>query len=229
MQRLIHRVWLGPAEPLAEHDYSAAWERTNPGWQLVTWTDANVGELDLVCRDAYDRAPTYVHRADIILVEAVHALGGVAVGYDVEPLRPIDKLIVGHAAWCTPDADGFPGQAFFGAAEPGHPAFRAVLNRLEPRLDERGGFLQPDTPGGFPGPHVDTGPYLWGDVFGRFGERAADYGLHILGTWMTAYPVRYWEHGKLDPTEEARRLRHATVAHRFAGSWLKDPEGVKVR
>lgn len=221
--KTIHRVWVGPHEPPAEHDYTAAWAATNPDYELVTWTDQRV-EDDLehmICQRLYDEAPTYVHRADIVLVEAVYRYGGVAVGYDMEPLRPVDPLISGHGAWCTPDADGFPGQAFFGGI-PGHRAFAAVLDRIGPRLEERGGWLQHDE-GQYPGPHIDTGPHLWGDVFGRNGERSTDFGLDVLGTWETAYPIRYWEKDTpLDPAELDRRMALAVVAHKFAGSWLRN-------
>lgn len=220
--KTVHRVWLGPNLPPPDHDYTDAWKATNPDYELVTWTDDKVAaDLDLVQPDAYEQAPTYVHRADLILYEAVHALGGVAVGYDLEPLRSIGPLIDGQGAWCTPDADGFPGQAFFGAP-PGHRAIRAVLDRVLPRIEERGGWEAW-------APHQDTGPYLWGDVFGRFGEHAAEHDLAVLGDWRLAYPVRYWEKGIFDrPAQLQRRLRDAYVVHRFAHSWA-NPEDVLVR
>lgn len=226
---LVHRVWLG-SEPPAKHDFSAHWQATNPGYELVTWTDGAVDDdlEHMVCQVQYDDAPTYVHRADIVLVEAVYRYGGVAVGYDMEPLQPIDPLIAGHDAWCTPDADGFPGQAFFGGI-PGHRAFAAVLDRLPQRLAERGGWMQHEE-GQFPGPHLDTGPWLWGDVFGRHGEQAAAFDLDILGTWETAYPVRYFEKDRrIAPRELRRRMDLAYVHHLFAGSWVSDPSSVLVR
>lgn len=219
--RYVHRIWLGPADPPVEHDYTEQWQATNPEFELLTWTDDKVrDELPLVCQDIYDQAPTYVHRADIVLVEAVHALGGVSVGYDMEPLRPIAPFCDQADAWCTPDADGFPGQAFFGAI-PGHRAMADLLDRLPKRIAERG----------WEQPHISTGPYLWGDVFGRFGEQAADRGLSIFGDWKVAYPVRYWEkHLFDDPRRYAQRTRKSLVVHRFAGSWLRNGgEDVKVR
>lgn len=217
--KTVHRVWLGSPPP-AVHDYSEAWAATNPDYELVTWTDEKVEDdlARMVCQAEYDAAPTYVHRADIVLVEAVHRYGGVSVGYDMEPLKPIGPLIAGHAAWCTPDADGFPGQAFFGG-EPGHPAWNRVLDVLPERIARDG----------WQAPHLSTGPYLWGEAFGRFGEQAADYGLAILGTYKTAYAERYWEKGKLSRSQLAARLRHSVVRHHFAGSWLGNPDSIQVR
>lgn len=216
--KIIHRVWVGPNPQPSEHDYSEAWAATNPGWGLRTWTDENVGELfPLVCQAEYDTAPTYVHRADILLPEAVHKFGGVAVGYDMEPLRSIEPLIAGHDCWCTPDADGFAGGAFFGAI-PGHGAIRHVLDTIHERHD-RDGWAE-----GWHQPHVDTGPWAWGEAFGRFGEHCFEFAMAVLGDWKTAYPVRYWEREIFDqPARYARRTRDSYVVHRFAGSWL-DPE-----
>lgn len=209
--RLAHRVWLGPNEPNPEYvDYDRRFREVNPGWRVITWTDELVAWMPLIAQAAYDQAPTYVHRADIVLVEMVYRFGGLAFGFDMEPVRNVEKVIGDHDCWCTPDADGFPGQAFFGAT-PGHPAMRAVLDRIGPRIAEQGGWGQP---------HIDTGPYLWGDVFGRFGEQAAEHGLAILGDYRTAYPVRYWEKHLFGIASAYRRVtRNSLMVHRFAHTW----------
>lgn len=220
--RLIHRVWLGPNPQPFEHDYTAAWAATNPEWELRTWTDENVDELfPVITQREYDDAPTYVHRADLILPEAVHALGGVAVGYDMEPLRPLEPLIGGHDCWCTPDADGFAGGAFFGATR-GHLAILHLLATIHERVGRDG--WHPDRP------NIDTGPYAWGEAFGRHGEYCSDLGMAILGDRATAYPIGYWERELLDnPATVAERTRTSTVVHRFAGSWLNPDLDVTVR
>lgn len=209
--KLLHRPWIGPNTPPAEHEYSAAWARTNPAWSLLTWTDETVENLfPLVLQAEYDAAPTYVHRADILLVEAVYRLGGVAVGYDMEPRRPLEPLVDGRDCWCTPDADGFAGGAFFGATA-GHPTIRHILDTIRTRI-ERDGWHQPN---------IDTGPWAWGEAFGRYHEHAGELGMHVLGDYRTAYPIRYWEkHLFDDPAKYAELTRDSVVVHRFAGSWL---------
>lgn len=214
--KLVHRVWLGPNPQPAEFDYAEAWARTNPDWALCTWTDHNVVTClaDLVTQPLYDDAPTYVHRADLILPEAVYRYGGVAVGYDMEPLRSLDELVDGHDSWCTPDADGFAGGAFFGAI-PHHPAIRHVLDTIRIRIDRQGWAP------GWHQPHVDTGPWAWGEAFGRHGEYCDQLGMTILGDYKTAYPIRYWEkHLFDDPAAYAELTRDSIVVHRFAGSWI---------
>jgi len=217
--RIAHRVWLGPHTPNPEHaTYADRFAEVNPGWTVITWTDAMVADLTLVNGDLYDEAPTYVHRADLILYEVVYRYGGLAFGYDMEALRNVEDFIGDHECWCTPDADLFPGQAFFGAT-PEHPAIRAVMDRAGPRIGELGGWNQP---------HIDTGPYLWGDVFGRHGQRAHVHGLDVIGTWRTAYPVRYWEKEIFaDPVRYAARIRGSLMVHRFAFTWA-NPDAVKV-
>lgn len=219
--KLIHRAWLGPNVPPVGYDYTEAWAATNPDWALLTWTDQTVANLfPLVTQREYDDAPTYVHRADLILPEAVYQLGGVAVGYDMLPLRSLEPF-QRYDCWCTPDADGFAGGAFFGAI-PGHPAIRHVLDTIHIRI-ERDGWAP-----GWHQPHVDTGPYAWGEAFGvgphRLSrDRARNYGMHILGDYRTAYPIRYWEKEIFDdPTAYAEVTRDSYVVHQFAGSWL-DP------
>lgn len=221
---LVHRVWLGPNPQPAAHDYRAQWEATNPDWHLLTWTDQEAGALDLVCQAEYDDAPTYVHRADIVLPEVVYQFGGIAVGYDMEPLRPLEPLIEDHDAWCTPDADGFAGGAFFGAV-PHHFAIRHVLDTIR-RRHARDGWAE-----GWPQPHVDTGPWCWGEAFGRRGEHCRDYGMQILGDVNTAYPIGYGEKHLFDDRDEyAYRTRSSVVVHRFAGSWIgENAADVRVR
>lgn len=219
--KLVHRVWLGPNPPPAEHDYREQWEATHPDWHLVTWTDTEAGALELVNRAEYDAAPTYVHRADLILPEVVYMLGGVAVGYDMEPLRSLEPLTAGHDCWCTPDADGFAGGAFFGAV-PRHPAIRHVLDTIRARVARDG--WHPSFP------NQDTGPWAWGEAFGRFHEHCADFGMDVLGDYRTAYPIRYWEKKFFDrPAIYAHRTRHSIVVHRFAGSWLNPDLDLTVR
>lgn len=226
--RLIHRPWVGPNPEPLDTDFADEWAATNPGWELVTWRDDNVGELlDAVdvdgFADLYHDAPTWVHRADLVLIAAPYVHGGVSVGYDTEPLRPIDPLIAGHDAFCTPDSDGFPGQAFFGTV-PRHRSMRALLERVGPRLAERGGWRQVTPyeamPGQIPGPHIDTGPWLFGDVFGRRGERCATHGMALIGDVDTAYPIRHWERD-LPADVVERRCRNAYVRQHFTGSWFR--------
>lgn len=217
--KLIHRVWLGPNIPdpfFASLDL--AWAAVNPGWEVRTWGDREVERLDLSLQPEYDAAPTYVHRADIVMAEVVARFGGVAVGYDMEPLRPLETLCGDSDGWCTPDADGFPGGGLFGA-RPGHPGILAVIVAIAHRIRALG----------WVSPNLITGPYAWQ---GALGEDSAllPGGLDVLGTTATAYPIHYSERELLTDRSAARARAvelGAHAIHYFAGTWLPE-SGVDV-
>jgi hypothetical protein len=88
---------------------------------------------------------------------------------------------------------------------------RAVLDQMPRHIQRNGGW-------GFP--HKDTGPYLWGRVFGRNGNLCGAHGMHQLGDYTTAYPVRYWEKQYFNEPDVYRRLTaDSYMVHRFAHSW----------
>lgn len=218
--KLIHRVWLGPNVPdpfFAE--LGAAWANMNPGWVVRNWNDTEVERLDLTLQDEYDAAPTYVHRADIVMAEVVARFGGVAVGYDMEPLKPLETLIGDSEGWCTPDADGFPGGGLFGARER-HPGILAVLVAIAHRVRALG----------WVSPNQITGPYAWQAALGPESAILPN-GLDVLGTTDTAYPIHY-SHRELLADRPAARARAvdlgAHAIHYFSGTWLPD-SGFDVR
>lgn len=221
--KVIHRVWLGPNEPdpvcVA---FSDRWRELHPGWQVIDWHDDERGTYligrdgvddlsvvrcaDLVLASEYREAPTWVHRADMVMVELAWAFGGMVAGWDMEPTRSWEPLIDGHAAWCTPDADGFPGGGIFGAVDH-HPAMMLILDTIRSRWAR------------FPGadPNIVTGPYAWNEAIGPFD-------LDVLGTTRTAYPIHYTaRHLTRDPATMGKLRQDPEVyaIHLFAGSWLE--------
>jgi hypothetical protein len=216
--RIIHRVWLGPNTPDPEFvGFGDLWAAMHPGWLVVDWDDDLVlRRLPLVLQAEYDAAPTYVHRHDIVLPEAVYAFGGVAVGYDMEPLKNIEPLIGASQAWCTPDADGFPGGAFFGATA-GHPGLARLLTVIGQRVEKDG----------WQAPNVTTGPFAWRHAFRTLPYKTGEGWLDLLGTRETAYPIHYNERELLADRPLARevaRERGAYALHYFAQSWLPGEE-----
>lgn len=202
--RIIHRVWLGDKTPLTRDvEFGPQWLGLHPGWKMVEWDDQRVeSELRPLILDArYDQAPTVVHRADIVRIEAVYRFGGMYVDYDMEPLRNVESLISGSEGWTTPDADQFPGNAFFGAVA-GHPGLRRLLERIRMH-----------TAGVWPGPALATGPTIWNQVF-------SDGGIDILGTSATAYPVHWTDKKTLADREATMAAAKDSYAiHHFNGSW----------
>lgn len=206
MTRVIHRIWLGGDEPAWSRAWAAAWQESHPDWVVHTWDDVAVATLPLRSRAWYWELPGPVHRADVLRVELVRRFGGVYVDADMEPLRPITAFVPSHGAWCTPDADGIPGGAFFGGD-----AFASVWDRMLDLFAER----WRDTPS-LPPNHL-FGPFAWRDLFGADG----DGWITVLGTPATAYPFHWNEPRVLmdDPDERAARCARSLMIHRYAGTW----------
>ena len=214
-ERIIHRVWLGPNQPLSrDAAFTDLWQCTHPGWKVMVWDDQAVDSLlrPLIIDELYEQAPTYVHRADIVMVEAIHRFGGLYAGWDTEPTRSWEPLIGGLYGWSTIDVDGFPGGVF--GARSGHPAMRALLATIYAGVQRRGTFSTPN---------VDTGPFAWGATFGLAGRMPG--GLEQVGTAKTWAPV-HWKQKELldDPLfiEGLRADPEVFSIHYFNGSWLPE-------
>jgi mannosyltransferase OCH1-like enzyme len=165
----------------------------------------------------YDRLPTYVHRADVVYVEAVLKFGGMAVGWDVEPIKNWEPLIDLSEGWCTVDADNFPGGLF--GAVPNHQAFKVVLEEIEEGITRRGGFATPNR---------DTGPYPWNRALGAGGK--LPQALDRIPK-ESAFPIHWNDKERLnDPKVQAQLRANPKVyaIHYFNHSW-KNLEDVKVR
>lgn len=214
--KLIHRVWLGPNTPHPD-DVAATrlWADMYPDHRIVEWTDSTIHQLPLILTDEYAAAPTWVHRADIVSVEAVYHLGGILVGWDMEPIRNILHLVDGLEGWCTLDADGYPGGAFFGAVA-GHQGLACLIEVIRARVAD-----------GYTKPNRDTGPYAWNDAFGPDG-RMPD-ALTVVAGSKAAYPIHWKQKELLQDPEVVAGLRadpDVYAIHHFRGSWLKS--GAKV-
>jgi len=139
--RVLHRIWFNDRpRPAIYDEYWRRWAALNPGWDLHTWTERNVPPLRNQAE--YDRCEyptsagtriataraTAVHRADIAAYEIVWRFGGVYVHCDVQPLRPLDDLLV-HQAFAGVDDDLYLCNAVLGG-EPGSLFFDAVIKEL---------------------------------------------------------------------------------------------------
>ncbi len=227
--KILHRFWLGPNEPdrffVDAHD---RWLTLNPGWTLIEWRDANV-ETDLFPRmllaDQFLGCPTYVHRVDIAVVEAVRLYGGVAVAWDSWPLRPLEPFYGPSEGWCSPDGDLIPGGAFFGAI-PDHPGLTTILDAIATRIRTYG-WSRPV--------NEITGPFAWMDAFGitQIGDPATRFPLEILGRREDFYPVtsndRYLNNLTFEQMIDRANAVDAIAVHMYARSWLNGGLDVTVR
>jgi mannosyltransferase OCH1-like enzyme len=199
--KIIHRIWLGTDQPSARNvGFTDRWADLHPGWDMIVWDDDRAEAIrPLIFDHLYENAPTVVHRADLLRVEAVLRMGGMYTDFDMEPLRNLEKLIGRSTGWTTPDADGMPGNALFGA-QADHPGLRTILETIRGRATT-----------GWATPNMTCGPHAWA---------AAGATLDLLGTTETAYPVHWSDRERLTQTAVQLGLDGATYAyHHFDGSW----------
>ena len=106
------------------------WERTrelHPEWECRTWRDP-LDPADFELGHLFGRCSSGAQLAGLVRVELLWRYGGVYVDMDIEPLRPFDDLLNVEAFIGTEDGTILTDAVM--AAEPGHPGFRACMDRL---------------------------------------------------------------------------------------------------
>ncbi len=207
--RTIHRLWLGGPEPDWTTGFADTWRQ--PGWELVEWTDDNVGELfPLVNQDVYDRAeeiaPDHVGqlRSDVLRYEILHHFGGVWVDADFECIRPIDELIDGvecFAAW--EQERRWVNNAILGATA-GHPFIGALVDGLAANVQRRRGSK----------PNKLSGPQYLTPVWLKHGKGVTVFPKALF------YPYTWAEidqHGPGDRFPDAYAVHHWSNRRRERG------------
>lgn len=157
--KTFHRIWLGQKSMPAEfQQFGRTWEQLHPGWEMKLWTDANLPAL--MNQTAFDSAPSFAAKADILRYEILLQHGGVYVDTDFECLRSIEPLIEGIDCFVAQqrDLDADFGQfcyvnnALMGAV-PGHPLFHDLVGLLSQHMKG----MPPDVPAAYlTGPHFLT-------------------------------------------------------------------------
>lgn len=200
----FHRVWLKQdAEDTIPEEFEYNWNRLkqlHPGWRFVTWSD----EADLfryltpTLQEVYDAQATHAGRSDLARYVIMHALGGIYLDTDVEPLRSFDPLVTDPRPFAGWENDRMICPTVLGSP-PGHPAFAALLDALPAWVARRIGFP----------PNQQTGPHF----LTRMWRDRDDVKLFAP---ITFYPVGWWERNKLGRVE----YPHESFAvHHWSQSW----------
>lgn len=139
--RIIHRIWLGPDDPMPEafQRYGDRWRELHPDWEVIDWTDRDLLPL-LDMQALFDQAASLYPKdwkrfeADLLRLELLKAYGGVYVDTDAEPLCPIDDLLADQECVVGLSPQSIRGvhpitNAFM-ASEPDHPWIRALIRRV---------------------------------------------------------------------------------------------------
>jgi mannosyltransferase OCH1-like enzyme len=222
---LIHQTWKHECIPEDFEALVCTWRTHHSHWEYRLWTDAENRHFIatqfpefLPCYDAY-REP--IQRADAIRYFLLYHFGGVYVDLDVECLRAVDEVLGGascvigvepevHAQ--RHDRTKILSNAWMATA-PGHPFFKAIIDRL-PEFAQRASGKQPVL--------TSTGPFMLTEVYEDFPAKES----------VTVLPAKYFNPLTMDQADKWRRsgempsgmLDDAYAVHYHVGSWWrKDP------
>ncbi|WP_432283650.1 glycosyltransferase [Aminobacter sp. BA135] len=95
--KILHQTWKTDRIPDKFLSWSTSWEKHNPGWRHILWSDRML--LDFVAEHYPDYLETYcsykvgVQRADAARYMLLHHFGGVYADIDCECVAPFDGLL----------------------------------------------------------------------------------------------------------------------------------------
>lgn len=205
--KIIHRVWLGPARMPDDYvAYGESWKRLHPGWDVRTWTEADLPRLQNA--DIYDLVPSWSSKSDVVRFELMTQFGGIYADCDVEPLKPLDPLAERFDGFVGWEIEGHAlGTAVIGCAQ-GHPYFQAVVDQLPSAVRD------------FPldRPALTTGPGHLTRVYFRERARLALAPRFAVLPAACFFPYLWHEGHRRHET-----FPHAYAAHHWGGSWLEPP------
>lgn len=125
--------------PEAFQSFGNAWQTLHPGWQVKDWMASSLLPR-LFNQDLFDRVQEIFPKdwkrfqADIVRLELLWNYGGVYVDTDVEPRRPLNDLIAGHACLVGRSPQVKNGVHSITnavmASAPKHPFIAAAIDRL---------------------------------------------------------------------------------------------------
>lgn len=133
--RILHRTV--PAETSEQVEaWWAEFQGLHPGWEFRTHRDPMDPKDWPLTGDLWDRCANGAQKAGLIRLECLVTHGGVYVDSDVQPFRSLEPLLQlpAFAGWederCVPDA--------VLGAEPGHQAFRLMLDKARSVIEGGG-------------------------------------------------------------------------------------------
>lgn len=131
--RVLHQVWVGPADPMRARAIFDLWTDELPDtWQTVLWTEQAIRDTPI---EPYWRAIKPLSEdprllADLLRLVIVGLYGGVYTDSDAVPLSSLEEWVGARNGWIGtgPETQGSPTliNAAFGAPA-GHPFLSRVL------------------------------------------------------------------------------------------------------
>ncbi|KAJ1618392.1 nucleotide-diphospho-sugar transferase [Pavlovales sp. CCMP2436] len=131
---IIHQMYKNEALPEEWANTPSTWQRMNPGYKYMLWTDHELQELIANhyawFLPVYLSYPHNIQRSDSSRYFLLHRYGGIYADLDIVSTRSIDRLIAGHEALLplTPNI-GITNAVM--ASTPGHEFFAFAIKELE--------------------------------------------------------------------------------------------------
>lgn len=156
--------------PMNHKQFGEAWQRLNPTWEVIDWTEESVLEQGIINQEVWDDlavpAPDCeideialaTQRADVVGYEIVYKHGGLYVNTDIQPIRPLSLLMhrFPELAWLPAAAmedDYWLVNAVIWAPEPGMSVWANIIAQLPSRYFSAGKLAYMN---GTTGPHLLT-------------------------------------------------------------------------
>jgi hypothetical protein len=211
--KIIHQIWLGSPFPEQYKQYQQTWIKHHPDWEYKLWTDKDIEEFKLTNKRAFDKAPNYGEKSDILRYEILNRYGGLYIDVDCECLRPFTvfhhcyDFYVGTTNSGTAEINN----AIIGAA-PGHPIITYCIDHIEVG---DGTYNVSDT-------LQRTGPIYLTDCFLKIAPDCLDTIIAFPVTFF--YPLHHSLEGFTKRTQVQDWLAPESCAiHYSARSWQKQP------
>jgi mannosyltransferase OCH1-like enzyme len=132
----IHQIWLGGSLPEEYKAWTESWLKLNPDYEYKLWTDADVDDLNLPNRKAYDGVTNNGPKSDILRYHILNKFGGIYVDTDFECLKSFNDLsyLKFYTAVGYPSAvELYPGLI---ACIPHHPIIEKVTQEIDKVTNE---------------------------------------------------------------------------------------------
>jgi inositol phosphorylceramide mannosyltransferase catalytic subunit len=231
--RTIHQTWMTSQLPPPFAAYQAQWRALHPDYSYRLWTDADNDELVKRCYPAwyelYRSFDREIFRADMARCLYLHQFGGVYADIDIEPLRPLTRLLAQHTCLLGTEPEVHAQRLWnksrlvsnaLMASTPGHPFWLRMLDEIARRAASA------------KNPVATTGPITLDAVYERHGA--------ALGVSL-AEPDAFFPLPDLDNTElqlSAASTQHyrnmialaaypseAWGVHHWAHTWISTQAG----
>jgi hypothetical protein len=198
--RIFHRIWLGGPMPEEFVRFGKTFEHLHPDWEMRLWNERNLPQLRN--QVAFDAAPSFAQKADILRYELLFAQGGVYLDTDFECLKPLDELLSAVRAFAASEDTQWISIGILGAV-PAHPLFGAVIEELP-----RSVASQPDA-----AVNVQTGPLFFTRV-------VTSRRLKRLDEDFVVFPPKlFYPYGAGEKHRRHEAFPEAHAVHHWAGSW----------